>query len=134
MSDRNGILDRIRAGGVIGAGGAGFPTYRKLGAPVEHIIANGAECEPLLYKDRESMIQEAEAVVEGLCIMREITGASHVTIAVKKKNEDVLEKLRELAAPHGFNLTSFKACLIFPLALLVLTKFNQSTFAFWFFD
>ena len=35
--------------------------------------------------------------------MREITGASHVTIAVKKKNEDVLEKLRELAAPHGFN-------------------------------
>jgi len=102
MSDRNGILDRIRAAGVIGAGGAGFPTYRKLGARVEHIIANGAECEPLLYKDRESMIQEAEAVVEGLRIMREITGASSVTIAVKEKNKDVLEKLRELAAPHGF--------------------------------
>lgn len=107
MSDRNGILNRIRAAGVIGAGGAGFPTYRKLGARVEHIIANGAECEPLLYKDRESMIQEAEALVEGLCIMREITGASMVTIAVKKKNEDVLEKLRELAAPHGFEFLVF---------------------------
>jgi Na+-translocating ferredoxin:NAD+ oxidoreductase RnfC subunit len=103
MSDPNGILDRIRAAGVIGAGGAGFPTYRKLGARVEHIIANGAECEPLLYKDRESMIQEAEALVEGLRIMREITGATHVTVAVKKKNEDVLGKLRDLAAPHGFD-------------------------------
>lgn len=102
MSDRDKISERIRAAGVIGAGGAGFPTYRKLGTTVEHIIANGAECEPLLYKDREAMIQEAESLVEGLRIIQAITGAASVTIAVKKKNEDVLKQLRELSAPHGF--------------------------------
>jgi Na+-translocating ferredoxin:NAD+ oxidoreductase RnfC subunit len=54
------MLDRIRAAGVVGAGGAGFPTYKKLDSKVEHIIANGAECEPLLAKDRETMRQDRE--------------------------------------------------------------------------
>ena len=48
----------MRDAGVVGAGGAGFPTYKKLEATVSHVIANGAECEPLLQKDRESMRRE----------------------------------------------------------------------------
>ena len=42
------IVEQVRAAGVVGAGGAGFPTHVKLGAKAEYVIANGAECEPLL--------------------------------------------------------------------------------------
>ena len=52
------LLEAVRDAGVVGAGGAGFPTYKKLEARVEHVIANGAECEPLLQKDRECMRRE----------------------------------------------------------------------------
>lgn len=96
------ILNRIRAAGVVGAGGAGFPTYKKLGAQVEHIIANGAECEPLLQKDRESMLQEQDAFFRGLQIMKDLCGAREVTIAVKRKNEDVANTMQQQADAAGF--------------------------------
>lgn len=100
--DRLKLLERIRTAGVVGAGGAGFPTYRKLDVEIEHVIANGAECEPLLYKDREVMLQERERFIEGLRLMRAITGATTVTVCVKEKNADVLDVLRPLMEPHGF--------------------------------
>jgi Na+-translocating ferredoxin:NAD+ oxidoreductase RnfC subunit len=96
-------LQQIRDAGVIGAGGAGFPTYKKLEAQVEHVIANGAECEPLLQKDRESMLQDEDAFFRGLAIMRELTGAAVVTIAVKRKNQDVADRFSERAAAEGFD-------------------------------
>ena len=86
----------------MGAGGAGFPTYRKLDAKVEHVIANGAECEPLLYKDREVMLQESETFIRGLQYMQQVTGATTVTICVKEKNADVIDVLRPLMDPLGF--------------------------------
>ncbi len=97
------ILNLIREAGVVGAGGAGFPTYKKLDSQVEYVIANGAECEPLLQKDRESMLQEREAFFRGLGIMRDLTGARQVTIAVKRKNEDVAEGFRQEAEAAGFD-------------------------------
>ncbi|MBC2709642.1 MAG: SLBB domain-containing protein [Desulfosarcina sp.] len=98
------ILKKIRDGGVIGAGGAGFPTYKKLETPVNHIIANGAECEPLLYKDREVMIRDQEFLFQGLSIMKELTGAQTVTIAVKRKNKDILDLYKRTANKLAFNL------------------------------
>ncbi len=59
------LLKAVRDAGVVGAGGAGFPTYKKLEANVSHIIANGAECEPLLHKDRESMRRDQQAFFRG---------------------------------------------------------------------
>jgi Na+-translocating ferredoxin:NAD+ oxidoreductase RnfC subunit len=102
--DRTDILSRIRTAGVVGAGGAGFPTYKKLDASVEHIIANGAECEPLMYKDREVMIQDQERMLEGLSLMKRITGATKVTIAIKRKNADLMASLQPAAAKRGFGI------------------------------
>ena len=96
------VVHQVRQAGVVGAGGAGFPTYKKLEARVEHVIANGAECEPLLQKDRETMRQDREAFLRGLAVMREVTGAQTVTIAVKRKNKDVTDGLREDALAEGF--------------------------------
>ena len=96
------VVRHVRQAGVVGAGGAAFPTYKKLEAKVEHVIANGAECEPLLQKDREAMLQDREAFFRGLAIMREVTGARVVTIAVKRKNEDVTASFRQEAQAEGF--------------------------------
>ena len=92
----------IREAGVVGAGGAGFPTWTKLDVQVEHVIANGAECEPLLYKDREVMLQEAERFIRGLEVMQFITGAKTVTVCVKEKNADVIDVLRAAMDERGF--------------------------------
>jgi Na+-translocating ferredoxin:NAD+ oxidoreductase RnfC subunit len=47
------LVDQVQRAGVVGAGGGGFPTHVKLAARVEFVIANGAECEPLMHKDAE---------------------------------------------------------------------------------
>ena len=98
------ILKKIRTAGVIGAGGAGFPTYKKLESQVDQIIANGAECEPLLYKDREIMFQEKKPLFRGLQIMQELTGAQKVTIAIKRKNADLEDEFKPLLEQYGFDL------------------------------
>lgn len=96
------LLRQIREAGVVGAGGAGFPTYKKLDATVEHVIANGAECEPLLQKDRESMLQRREAFFRGLQILRDLTDAATVTVAVKQKNQDVIDGFTSDLQSNGF--------------------------------
>jgi Na+-translocating ferredoxin:NAD+ oxidoreductase RnfC subunit len=98
------VLKKIREAGVIGAGGGGFPSHKKLEAKVEHIIANGVECEPLLYKDREVMLRETERMIQGLEIVRELTGAKKVTIAIKEKNRDAAEIIKPLAEKKSYNI------------------------------
>ncbi|MBO5974059.1 MAG: hypothetical protein J6Q16_05140, partial [Clostridia bacterium] len=58
-----GLLDKIEAAGVVGCGGAGFPTHVKLKGNFEYLIINGAECEPLLRNDRYLMRNMAEQIV-----------------------------------------------------------------------
>ena len=96
------ILNKIRKAGVIGAGGGGFPAHKKLETNVDHIIANGVECEPLLYKDREVMLRETEKMIKGLEIVKGLTRASKVTIAIKEKNRDVAEIIKPLADKRGY--------------------------------
>lgn len=102
------MLERIRSAGVVGAGGAGFPTYKKLDSTVEHLIANGAECEPLLAKDRETMKQDRDAFFQGLAIMQQITGAKKVTIAVKKKNKDVTDSFAAEVKKFGYDVLVYE--------------------------
>ena len=83
MSD--GILQKVRSAGVIGAGGAGFPTYAKLSGGIETIVVNGAECEPLLRVDQQLMEHHTEKVVRGLEAVIKVTGAREGVIATKAK-------------------------------------------------
>ena len=67
------LLDKIRSMGVVGQGGAAFPTHIKLNPPadaqIDTLIINGAECEPYLNSDNRVMIEKADEVVEGIKIM-----------------------------------------------------------------
>ncbi|MGF1760064.1 4Fe-4S dicluster domain-containing protein [Photobacterium sagamiensis] len=88
------FLQQIQDGGVIGAGGAGFPTYVKLDCQVEWVLANGAECEPLLYKDQVLMQRWAKELFGGMLLAMHQVGASRGVIGIKKKNADTIAVLQ----------------------------------------
>lgn len=88
------LIETLKHAGVVGAGGAGFPTYVKAGSAVEYVIANGAECEPLLHKDARLMEAHADRVVRGMLIMGEATGAGKLVVGIKSKNRGAVEAMR----------------------------------------
>ena len=88
------IVESVRAAGIVGAGGAGFPTHVKLNGRAEVVIANGAECEPLLRVDQLLMQREAAQVVRGMELAMEATGAPRGVIATKAHYHDAVSALR----------------------------------------
>lgn len=87
------LADKVRLAGVVGAGGGGFPTHVKLGASADTVIANGAECEPLLHKDAAVMEHEADAVVRGITLAMEAVRAKTGVIAIKAKNKHAVNAI-----------------------------------------
>ena len=85
------LVDQVREAGVVGAGGGGFPAHVKLGAKADTIIANGAECEPLLHKDAVLMEEHATALVRGMVLAREAVGATNGVIGIKAKKKHAVE-------------------------------------------
>jgi Na+-translocating ferredoxin:NAD+ oxidoreductase RnfC subunit len=96
------IVEKVRQAGVVGAGGGGFPTHVKLGAQAETVIANGAECEPLLHKDAVIMEESAAELVRGMQLAMEATGAKEGVIGVKGKKKRAVETVG--AACEGTNV------------------------------
>ena len=90
----NSIVTAIRMAGVVGAGGAGFPTHVKASTEADTVIANGAECEPLLRSDGELMTRDPGRVVRGLSLLAQSVGARRTVLAVKRKNEGAVRALR----------------------------------------
>jgi len=84
----------IAEAGVVGAGGAGFPTHVKLAGQADTVVINAAECEPLLHKDKEVVRAEAEGMLAGLATAMELVGAKRGIVGIKGKYEDVIELLR----------------------------------------
>ena len=77
------IRNFIKDAGVVGAGGAGFPTHVKLACKADTVIANGAECEPLLRVDRQLMTAHAKDVLQGLSLAMQAVGARRGIVATK---------------------------------------------------
>ncbi|HPK71469.1 MAG TPA: proline reductase-associated electron transfer protein PrdC, partial [Vicinamibacterales bacterium] len=93
-------LDRIAELGVVGAGGGGFPAAVKLAARVSTVIVNGAECEPLLHKDKELLQHLAEPMLRGLAAAMALTGAREGIIGIKEKYTAVMAGLEPLLPPN----------------------------------
>ena len=87
------IREQVKAAGIIGAGGAGFPTHVKLDASVDTVIANGAECEPMLHADQHVMARYPRDVVAGLRLAMTATGASRGVIALKREYASAVQAL-----------------------------------------
>jgi len=99
--------ETIREAGVVGAGGAGFPTHVKLSARADSLLLNAAECEPLLHKDKEVLRQYADAVLEGMAAAMQLVGARRAVVGVKEKYRDVIEHLRP-KLPRDFDLAELR--------------------------
>lgn len=96
--DAQTIRNHVKAAGVVGAGGAGFPTHVKLQAQVDTFLVNAAECEPLLKVDQQLMARQAARLIRGLCYAMAATGASTGIIALKEKYREAINALTPLLA------------------------------------
>lgn len=85
------LVERVRQAGVVGAGGGGFPAHVKLAAKADTVIANGAECEPLLHKDAVIMEEQAAELVRGMQLAMEAVGAKDGVIGIKGKKKHAVE-------------------------------------------
>jgi Na+-translocating ferredoxin:NAD+ oxidoreductase RnfC subunit len=91
------IAETVRGAGIVGAGGAGFPTHVKLSGRAEWVIGNGAECEPLLRIDQQVARLYARKLVRGLRLAAEAVGATRVGVAIKHKHHDTIAAVRAAA-------------------------------------
>ena len=95
------VKEMVMNAGILGAGGAGFPTHVKINCQAGAVIVNGAECEPLLQVDQQVMELYAAEVVEGLRLVMEQTGAKEGVIALKKHYEGAVKALGAAIEPFG---------------------------------
>lgn len=96
---REDIIEVIKDAGIVGMGGAGFPTFIKLSPPpdkkIEHIFLNGAECEPYLTSDHRVMLEEPERIIEGLRILLHLFPGAKGYIGIEDNKADAIETLRK---------------------------------------
>jgi Na+-translocating ferredoxin:NAD+ oxidoreductase RnfC subunit len=98
------LAQKLRECGVVGAGGAGFPASVKAGAQVEFMVANGAECEPLIHKDLELMKSFPAEILAGLDLMIKAVKAERGKFGIKEKNKDAVEAIRKHLNPDKTDL------------------------------
>ena len=99
------ILDRIKAAGIVGMGGATFPTHVKLSIPAgkkaEYLIINGVECEPYLTSDHRTMLEKGEELMVGATILMRLLGVNRAHIGIESNKPDAIAFLRELSKHYA---------------------------------
>ncbi len=104
QKDRELLKKRILEAGIVGMGGAAFPTHVKLSPPPEKLIdtlvINGAECEPFLTADHRLMLERPEAVLEGMAIAAKIIKVSRIFVGIENNKMDAVELLSKFASKY----------------------------------
>ncbi|MFI3304642.1 MAG: electron transport complex subunit RsxC [Rikenellaceae bacterium] len=107
------ILAKIKAAGIVGMGGATFPTHVKLSIPPQKsataLIINGAECEPYLTSDHRSMLERSEEFMVGVSLLKRVIGVDVAYIGIENNKPDAIERLTKLSTEfEGVNVTPLK--------------------------
>ncbi len=93
------ILEKIKDYGIVGLGGAGFPTHIKLNPPadkkIDHIIINAAECEPFLTTDYRVLLEESEQIIEGIKILLHLHPEAKAVVGIETNKMDAIELFEE---------------------------------------
>ena len=102
LLDPKEIIDRITAAGIVGLGGACFPTHVKLlpppGKKAEVLIVNGVECEPYLTCDHQLMLERSEEIIIGIQLLMRALGIQRAIIGIEKNKPDAIAVMQKLAA------------------------------------
>ena len=112
LNDAGKLLAAIREAGIVGMGGAAFPTHVKLTVPrdkpIDYMILNGAECEPYLSCDHRAMLEDTEAVLDGLIIAAGIVGAKHMVVGIELNKPDAIDAIRRAAEGKGVEVRGLR--------------------------
>ncbi len=98
--DRDALIEIIRGAGIVGMGGASFPTHVKLSPgknPIDTLVINGVECEPYLTCDQRVMLERAQQIVRGIQILQRAMGFKHVYVGIEANKPDSIDALRQAA-------------------------------------
>ena len=102
VTDFDSFSAAVRASGLIGLGGAGFPTSVKLDAEkkglIKKIIINGAECEPYITSDTRTMLDESEYIAEGIALLKRYTSAEEYVFGIESNKRECIERLSTVFA------------------------------------
>lgn len=105
INSREDFLKAVRASGLVGLGGAGFPTHVKLAfkedSGVDTLIINAAECEPFITVDHRECVDNSWDVLSGVYTIKEILGFKHVYIAIEDNKSDAFKVLKKVAADNA---------------------------------
>ena len=105
VTDFDSFIAAVRASGVVGLGGASFPTHIKLNPKnldeVDTLIVNGAECEPFITSDHRLMLENADYIVKGIMAIMKYLGLKKAHIGVEENKPDAIENLRKTIADMG---------------------------------
>lgn len=98
------IIDKISAAGIVGMGGATFPTHVKLmpppGTKAEVLIINGVECEPYLTADHQLMMEKTEEILVGISILMKAIKVNRAVIGIENNKKDAIVKMSSLAKSY----------------------------------
>ncbi|MHB8895141.1 MAG: electron transport complex subunit RsxC [Candidatus Geothermincolia bacterium] len=102
------VRRRVREAGIVGLGGAAFPTHVKLAPPadkpIDTVILNGSECEPYLSGDFRTMVERPEAVIKGGLIIGKTVGAGRVLVGIEHNRTEAIEAMRQAGEPFGVDV------------------------------
>ena len=99
------IIDKIADAGIVGLGGATFPTHIKLSPPPGHkaelLIVNGVECEPYLTSDHALMLEKSDQILTGTTILMKVLQVNRAVIGIENNKQDAITRLTKLAADYS---------------------------------
>lgn len=102
VTDYASFIEAVRNSGIVGLGGAGFPTAVKLDvkdtSKIQELVINAAECEPFITSDTRTMLDDAESVVEGVKLFEKYLDVKKVLIGIEKNKPEAIAKMKEVFA------------------------------------
>lgn len=104
VDSRESLIEAVKNSGVVGLGGAGFPTHVKLNvdpARIEYLIVNGTECEPYITSDAYTMTERSADMAVALKALRQHMGIKHIIIGIESNKKKAIEVMKKMAAELG---------------------------------
>lgn len=103
INSKEDFIEAVKKSGLVGLGGAGFPTYVKLATdkPIEHFIINGTECEPYITSDTRTMIDDADDIAEAIELVDKYLNVGQFIIGIEKNKKEAIEKMNAIAAKNS---------------------------------
>ena len=111
VESKEDLIEAIKKSGIVGLGGAGFPTYVKFNVEpsrIEELVINGAECEPYITSDSITMVERAEDIATAIAAMEKYLGVKKVILGIEKNKAKAIECMRKLEEKDP----CFKVCVL----------------------